>query len=411
VVELWTTTVAARGTFDAMPWDMKHGLSSWVAVLLIAQGCMDTDDAASEALAPSADADADADADVDADADADADADTDDASDADPAGTGADGGGLAGAVDPAAVALPEAPSLRWVMYGLPGTARLMRPDANGNMVLVRDVPAGAVQWRAVAVAGDRLLWQSNVNHALSLFRLDNAGNILSFKLLQGLPTGFRARGLSADQDVICPPVADNQLTYSVLIERPPSLQNGFQYEAPRVMHYDNAGNHLSTETLPNNFPFATVREFRPVGGDIFALVYRDTGNLENGGITYYRREAGSYVRLFTNTFTSAGGLTGCISHDGTACTNLGGAAPGAGFRPASIAVARRVGYLPDQPAMTYTLWSRSGDGVTSAYQTPDGQAMIAPELELDGGGTFTGESFAAAKLPVNCVVPNPPFDP
>lgn len=380
---------------------MKHGLFSWVALVAIAQGCMDTDSVADEAVAAS-----------EADADADADADTDDASDTDPAGAGAGGVGLAGAVDPAAVALAETPSLRWVMYGLPGTARLMRPDANGNMVLVRDVPAGAVQWRAVAVAGDRLLWQSNVNHALSLFRLDNAGNILSFKLLQGLPTGFRARGLAADQDATCPAVADNQLTYSVLIERPPSLQNGFQYEAPRVMHYDNAGNHLSTETLPNNFPFATVREFRPVGGDIFALVYRDTGNLENGGITYYRREPGGFVRLITNTFTSAGGLTGCISHDGTACTDiLGGAAPGAGFRPASIAVARRVGYLPDQPAVTYTLWSRSGDGVTSAYQTPNGEAMAAPEIELDGGATFTGESFAAAKLPVDCVVPNPPFAP
>lgn len=289
------------------------------------------------------------------------------------------------------------PQLRWVMHGRPGFARLLRQDASGVVQLVREVPAGAVQWRPVAVAGDRLLWQSTTTNQLSLFRLDAAGNILSHRLITP-PTGFLARGLAIEQqNVDCPPPADSALTYLILLERPATIANPF--EPPRLLRVVDGAPIAPSVPLPFNASFRTVRELRRIGGDFFALAFRETSNPESGGVTYLLRQAdGSFSPVQTTLFDSTRGAYRCIADNPSVpCPDLDpGVAPGAGYRLASLAWAMPVGYLgaASNPRL-YALWSVPGDGRATAFVLQPGSSMVGPGTVLDDPShASTGESLA-----------------
>jgi hypothetical protein len=303
-------------------------------------------------------------------------------------------------VDPSVqIVQPFDPVLRWVLHARPGFARLHRPDANGNLQLVREVPAGAVQWRAVAVAGDRLLWQSTVTGQLSLFRLDANANVVSFRLINA-PAGLLARGLAVEQDATCPMPADGALTYQILLERPGSLTVPF--EPPQVLRVDSSGVALGPPTaLPVTYAFSTVREFRRVGGDFFGLVFQSNADPEAGGISYFlRRVDGSFHFIMTTYFSATAGLTGCTT-TGPACpTGIVGGAPGPGYRLASIGHGAVVGFpgVPIDPG-PFALWARPNDGRAQAFLVRPGSAMgVLPTFLDDPANANTGVSLAMASI-------------
>lgn len=293
---------------------------------------------------------------------------------------------------------PFDPVLRWVLHGRPGFARLHRPDANGNLQLVREVPAGAVQWRAVAVAGDRLLWQSTVTGQLSLFRLDANANVISFRLIN-VPAGLQARGLAVEQDTTCPMPADGALTYQILLERPGSLTVPF--EPPQVLRVGSNGVALGPPTaLPITYAFQTVREFRRVGGDFWGLVFQSNADPESGGISYYlRRVDGSFHFIMTTFFSATGGLTGCTTTGPTCPTAVGGF-PGPGYRLASIGHGAAAGFFgaPVSPG-PYALWARPNDGRAVALSVRPGLEMFTlPTVLDDPANANTGVSLALASV-------------
>lgn len=301
-------------------------------------------------------------------------------------------------VEPTALA-PSSndPQLRWVMHGRPGFARLLRQDASGAVQLVREVPAGSVQWRPVAVAGDRLLWQSTTTNQLSMFRLDSSGNILSHRLIDP-PAGFRARGLAIEQqNVDCPPPADSALTYLILLEHPPTIANPF--EAPRLLRVVDGAPVAPSVPLPVNVSFRTVRELRRIGGSFFALAFRETSDPERGGVTYLLRNGdGSFSPIQTTLFDSTHGAYGCVADDPSVpCPDLEpGVAPGPGYRLSSLGWTMPVGNLgaPSNPRL-YLLWSVPNDGRATAFVVPPGSSMVGPGTILDDPShASTGESLA-----------------
>lgn len=277
---------------------------------------------------------------------------------------------LAGTVDPQAVASTD-PLLKWVLYAQPGTARLVQVNPVTGAATTSATHTFADHWLPIGVANDKLLWQRTDTGETTLWTIAANGSYVSQVPIVPPANTWRARGLSLDQEGACPLPAAAQRTFSILWEGPAPAGWNVLWPRPRVSHHDNAGAQTSIEDIPERYANTELREFRHSVDGFSALIHRPTLQFvggDNTQLTWYGRNAGGALeRLRTDTYTAAGGYTGCVAHrpDVQCFNDFVDEAPGAGHALTSLVTTATAGGT--QLPATYQLWSKT-DGTAKTYR-------------------------------------------
>lgn len=317
---------------------------------------------------------------------------------------------LADAAAPAAASSTD-PSLRWVLYSEPGVARLVRVDAATGVATTPRTWTFSSHWVPIGIAGDKLLWQRSDTDEVSLWTIDVNGGYVSHVVFQP-PAGWRARGITLDQEGQCPMPPAAQTTTTILFERPPTSY--FYLPPPVLWHLDHAGVVDSTESFPTSYPWAELRDFRLTADGYGALIHRNSFAFEGDGTAidwYGRDDDGNLLRLRTDTYSAAQGNVGCTPHepDVQCFFDTADEAPGAGHELTSMVTTRTAGNGP-LPA-SYLLWTKA-DGTAKSYRLGlYGGKLLAPAAPIStphAGSeavSFTGQS------PAFCPIAVPPQAP
>lgn len=262
-----------------------------------------------------------------------------------------------------------APRLKWILHATPGTARLARRNGATGLVSVLATHTFATHWRAVSVAGNKLLWQRTDTGQVSLWTVDQNGNYVRHLYLNPPGAGWTAVSIALEDDGACPAPLLPYRRYVVTFEGPTQvINNVIMKQAPILWTVDDNGALLGQETLPGASDlFTTLRDFRPARDGRWALLTAPT-SFGSFGVAYYEKFAGTWYRLRTDRYSAAGGLTGCTLHpDGvgmTSCaTSFVDLAAGSGFEPTSFQLAQDT--ASSQMGNTL-LWTRS-DGASMVF--------------------------------------------
>ncbi len=339
----------------------------------------------------------------------------DDVDDADDAGIDeADDPRLADAVDPQAAANTD-PLLKWVLYAQPGTARLVQVNPVTGVATTSATHAFATHWLPIGVANDKLLWQRTDTGETTLWTIAANGSFVSQVAITPPASTWRARGISLDQEGACPLPADNQRTYSILWEGPAPGGWLAQWPKPRITHHNHLGAQSSAEDIPERYSWTELREFRHSIHGYSALIHRPTLQVvggDNTHLTWYGRDAnGVLQRLRTDTYTAAGGYTGCTAHQpNVLCWNdFVDEAPGAGHSLTSLVTTANVGGL--QTPATYLLWSKS-DGTAKNYRVSlYGGQLLGPSAPIITPHVGSTAVSLTGQAPNFCPIFVDPVDP
>lgn len=276
---------------------------------------------------------------------------------------------LRGTVDPQTVASTD-PLLGWVLYASPGTARLVRVDPVTGVASTIITHSFASHWLPIGVAGNKLLWQRSDTGETSLWTIDANGNYVSHVVFNP-SAGWLARGISFDQDGVCPPPAAAQTSYTILWEGPPPALLQGSWPHPQLWHVADNGTLTSSESFAERPQWMELREFRTTIDGYGVLIQRPQIQMigaDNTYITWYGRDAvGALLRLRTDTYTAAGGYVACTAHQPTVqCfVDYVDDTAGAGHALTSmVTTATRGG---SQLPATYLLWSKT-DGTAKTLR-------------------------------------------
>lgn len=302
-------------------------------------------------------------------------------------------------IDPQALATD--PSLRWILYGALSNARLLSFNPANQSTSLLQNHASLIGDTGVSVAGDKLLWQ-RADGWITVWSLNAAGSHTWSTDIAPPGAGWKARGITLDQDAQCPHPVGAQATYTVLWEGPPPGGGNALWPKPVLFHLDGEGNKVSEELLPDRYPNATLRDFRYTADGEALLAYR--APFSDGKITWYQRSGNAWQRLRTDSYTGASGMTGCVVHQvGIQCPgSYVDEAPGAGHVLASVLTTAMAPPSIGVPA-TYQLWTKS-DGTAKILRSSAGLLLGPATPIVSNLGPGAAASSFAGKQPALCPI-------
>ena len=297
---------------------------------------------------------------------------------------------------PAALSPWTAPRLKWILHATPGVARLARLDPATGVVSTLVTHTFADHWRAISVAGNKLLWQRADTGEVSLWTIDQNGGFVRHVSLTPPADGWRARSIALEDDGACPAPTLANRRYVVTFEGPATLSLGQLFEPdPIRWTFDDTGRRVATGTLAGaGNLFATIIDFRPSRDGRWALL--TTGSAAGAfDLAYYLPSGTGFVKLRTDHYTAGAGLVGCTLHPGgVGLTNCASSftdrAAGTGAVAASFQIAQDS--RSNQFANTL-LWSRA-DGTAQVFALdPLGEQTSAPTALTPPAATFPAVSL------------------
>jgi hypothetical protein len=293
-----------------------------------------------------------------------------------------------------------AANLKWILYAVPGTAKLAKRDRSTGVVTVRATHSFATHWRAVSIAGNKLLWQRTDTGELSLWTIDAAGGYVRHRSYAAPAAGWRAVSIALEDDGACPAKRLEFRSYVIAFEGPFSLLRGDK-PPPFLWTVNDNGDVTASESLPNRISaFTALRDFRPARDGRWGLVSVDSVVRPAAGatasVTYYLKHNGVWLRLRADHYSAGDGLTGCtLFPDGvgnTSCaTSFVDTGPGVGHTPASFQLAQDTN---SSQFANNLVWTTSGTAKVHALEALG--HMDAPAAVLVGPAGYPVVSVAAA---------------
>ncbi len=294
-----------------------------------------------------------------------------------------------------------APNLKWILYSVPGTAKLARRTNPGSSsvdsVSVIKTHAFSTHWKPIGVAGNKLLWQRTDTGEVNLWTIDaTTGNMVGQQNIALPGPGWKAASIALTDDGVCPAPGISQRTYVITFEGPsPGL--GQNKPQPILKMVSNSGTVLDSSTLPLTMGALTsIRDFRRAASGRWAVVTQTFSGTAD--VTYFQRHQGSWVRLRTDSYSAANGMTGCtITPAGATVTtcapSFNDTGAGAGYEIAGFQIVQNI---TSTLVANGLVWTRT-DGTAKVFALePLGEQNTAPTVLNSGLATYSAKSLAAA---------------
>ncbi len=253
-----------------------------------------------------------------------------------------------------ALSTTRLPDFGWMMWSDRGRVALSGLDERSGELRVRASYSFSDHWRAVGVAGDKLLWQRTDIDLLSLWTVDENGGYRTHVYLTP-PRGFQAVSIAVVDDGECRRASEGQ-QYIVSFYR----EGWF----PLYWRLDNQGAVLQSGWIFQYEWGFSLQDFRRDGTGLWAMLWAS----EHGEAILIKVEIDdSRRRLDTVTFR----VDGRGDHP----------APGDGFRATSVQMIRD---LESDSWSNGILWSRRDGLATIDVLDPLGELYDSIGLSYPG---------------------------